>query len=139
MDIDTVQRYTQVWKEFLCYIIQAEDEEADKRPAYKLMGRQQIAVYEVQRVIDWKEEQPVVKTSDPAREGEESNEEIEFIGRIQREILQLCIKLLGHLLQDNEYKSASISGLAVLGIRDDDGLLDAEDYTPKYSAVIKLA
>jgi hypothetical protein len=32
-----------------------------------------------------------------------------------------------------------ISGLAILGIGEDDGWLDAEDYTPKYSAVIKLA
>lgn len=32
-----------------------------------------------------------------------------------------------------------ISGLAVLGMRDDNRWLDAEDYTPKYSAVIKLA
>jgi len=40
---------------------------------------------------------------------------------------------LNHLLQESEYKSAIISGLAVLGIRDDDGWLDAEDYTPKYS------
>jgi len=54
-------------------------------------------------------------------------------------VLQLCIDLLNHLLKDNEYRSAIISGLAVLGIRDDDGWLDAEDYTPKYSAVIKLA
>jgi len=29
--------------------------------------------------------------------------------------------------------------LAVLGMRDDEGWLDAEDYTPKYSAAIKLA
>jgi hypothetical protein len=62
-----------------------------------------------------------VETGDPAREGEESDEEIEFIGRIQREMLQLCIELLGHPLQDNEYKSASISSLAVLGIRDNMG------------------
>jgi hypothetical protein len=32
-----------------------------------------------------------------------------------------------------------LSRLAVLEIRDDDGWLNAEDYTPKYSAVIKLA
>ncbi len=42
-------------------------------------------------------------------------------------------------LQDDEYKSVLISGLAILGMREDDGWLDAEDYTPKYSAVIKLA
>jgi hypothetical protein len=42
-------------------------------------------------------------------------------------------------MQDNEYKSTLISGLAVLGIREGEKRLDAEDYTPKYSAVIKLA
>ena len=26
-----------------------------------------------------------------------------------------------------------------MGMRDDDGWLDAEDYTPKYSAIVKLA
>lgn len=51
----------------------------------------------------------------------------------------MCIDLLNHLLKQDEYQSAIISGLAVLGIRDDDRWLDAEDYTPKYSAVIKLA
>jgi RecQ family ATP-dependent DNA helicase len=47
--------------------------------------------------------------------------------------------LLNQPLQDDEYKSVLISGLAILGMREDDGWLDAEDYTPKYSAVIKLA
>jgi hypothetical protein len=61
------------------------------------------------------------------------------MGRIQQEVLRLCIELLNHLLQDNEYQNVIISALAVMGIRDDDGWLDAEDYTPKYSAIIKLA
>ena len=51
----------------------------------------------------------------------------------------MCIELLNHPLQDNEYQNVMISGLAIIGIRDDDGWLDAEDYTPKYSAIIKLA
>jgi hypothetical protein len=104
----------------LCYIFQAEDEEPSKRPAYKLTGSQQIAIYKVKEIIqefqEWKEDQPI-KTED----GDESDKEIEFINRIQQEILQLCIALLNHPLQDNKYKSAIISGLAVLGIRDDDG------------------
>ena len=54
-------------------------------------------------------------------------------------MLRLCIELLNHPLQDNEYQNVMISGLAIMGIRDDDGWLDAEDYTPKYSAIIKLA
>jgi hypothetical protein len=51
----------------------------------------------------------------------------------------LCIALLNQLLQDNKYKNVVISRLAVLGIQADKGWLDAKDYTPKYSAVIKLA
>ena len=47
--------------------------------------------------------------------------------------------MLDQPLQDNEYKSVIISGIAVLGMREDDSWLDAKDYTPKYSAVIKLA
>lgn len=138
-----VQEYTQVWRQLLCYIFRAEGKEADKWPAYKLSRRQQIAIQEVRRVIEefkeQRENQPIMETDDIARGGEESDEEIEFIGQIQRETLRLCIVLLNHLLQGNEYKSAIISGLAVLGIRDDDGWLDIEDHTPKYSAVIKLA
>jgi hypothetical protein len=59
--------------------------------------------------------------------------------QIQQKILQLCIAMLDQPLQDNKYKSVIISGMAVLGMREDDSWLDAEDYTPKYSAVIKLA
>ena len=61
------------------------------------------------------------------------------MGRIQRQVLQLWIALLNQPLQDDEYKSVLISGLAVLSIREDNGWLDAEDYTPKYLTVIKLA
>ena len=69
----------------------------------------------------------------------ESEEEIVFIRQIQREVLQFCINLLNYLLQDNEYKSVIISGLAVLDICNNDRWLNAEDYMSKYSAVAKLA
>ena len=78
MDITTIQSYTQVWKQLLCYILRAEDEEVDKRPAYKLTGRQQIAVQAVRAIIqefqEWQQDQPI--------DDEESDEEIEFIGWI---------------------------------------------------------
>ena len=41
--------------------------------------------------------------------------------KVQRNVLRFCIDLLDHLLQDNEYESAMISGLAVLGMQDDEG------------------
>ena len=138
MDIDTVQRYTKVWKQLLCYIMRAESAKVEKRPAYKLTESQKISMQGVNLILkefqEWKDKQPV----DEIGYGE-SDEEIVFMDRIQREVLRFCIDLLNHPLKDDEYKSAIISGLAVLGIQDDDGWLDAEDYTPKYSAVIKLA
>ena len=44
MDITTVKSYTYVWKQLLCYMFQAEDEDIDKRLAYRLRGQQQIAI-----------------------------------------------------------------------------------------------
>ncbi|KAI8648166.1 hypothetical protein NCS57_01484400 [Fusarium keratoplasticum] len=42
-------------------------------------------------------------------------------------------------LDEDRYRSAIISGLAVMGIRKDGGWMDVLDYTPIYSAVIKVA
>ena len=90
----------------------------------------------IEEFVWWKEEQGDLESGE--EEGE-SDEEIKWMGRIQRQVLRLWIALLNQPLQDDEYKSVLISGLAILGMREDDGWLDAEDYTPKYSAVIKLA
>jgi hypothetical protein len=70
---------------------------------------------------------------------EVSKEEIKRMEVIPREITRFCICILDHQFQDDEYKSVLISACAALGIREDGGWLGAEDYTPKYSAIIKLA
>ena len=44
MDIDTVKRYTRVWKQLLCYIFRAEDQDVKKQLAYKLQGQQSVAI-----------------------------------------------------------------------------------------------
>ncbi|KAK6591640.1 hypothetical protein H4I95_12110 [Botrytis cinerea] len=142
MDITTVIRYTEICKQLLRYIFRSKDIEPEKRPGYGLTERQQMCIEDVwtsiEELIWWKEEQGALGSGAEDKEGE-SDEEIEWIGRIQRQILRLWMALLNQPLQDDEYKSVLISGLAVLGMREDDGWLDAEDYTPKYSAVIKLA
>jgi hypothetical protein len=61
---------------------------------------------------------------------------------IDRRILAWCVELLDHPLtgsQGQEFESAIISGLAVMGIRQDGGWETALDFTPKLSAMIKLA
>jgi hypothetical protein len=88
MDITTVQTYTRVWKQVLCYVFRAEGVEVEKRPAYKLRGQQQIAIQEVRSVIQefqvWKRDQPIndADEGDESDEDGESDEEIEFMGRI---------------------------------------------------------
>ena len=149
MDITTVRSYTQVWRRILGYVFRAEDTEAEDRPAYQLTNSQAINIQnvrdEIRKFQEWKDGEGKQGGSGNEETGEgeeeecESDEEIEKIRVIQREVLRLCISLLNHPLQDNEYKSAIISGLAILGMKDDGGWLNAEDYTPKYSAVIKLA
>ncbi len=56
----------------------------------------------IERFVWWQEEQREVK------EEEESDEEIEGMSQIQRKM----IVLLNQLLEDDEYKSGLISGLA---------------------------
>jgi hypothetical protein len=137
MDITTIHAYVDVWKRLLFYIYRVEQmEDKDKQPKYKLTEKQRERFDEMQLEIEcfqeWKEEQ------DP-NQGEESEEQTKHIGQIQHRVLQFCIELLDHPIGDNEYDSAIISGLAALGLREDNKWLDAEDYTPKYSAVVKLA
>ena len=58
---------------------------------------------------------------------------------VDRLCLALCIELLDHNLTHSKYESVVISGLAMMGMREDEGWLSAGDYTPKYSAFIKIA
>lgn len=145
MDITTIERYTEVCKAILRIIFRAAEEgRPEKRPPYQLTATQEMNIQHVRisivQLLEWKgAHEPQEEVSSIDTDEEESSEEIEMMGKIQREILRLWISLLNHPLQDNEYKSALISAMAVLGIREDDGWFDAEDYTPKFSAVIKLS
>jgi hypothetical protein len=59
--------------------------------------------------------------SDYQREGKSDDDKVckEAREEVQKALLQFYIALLDHDLVDNEYQSAIISGLAVLGIRED--------------------
>jgi hypothetical protein len=110
-------------------VFRAEDEEPDKRPPYELTERQQICIEDVRASIRefqaWKQEQGPTREPDrecrqrgttkkrkAQEEEEESDEEIEWMRQIKRKILRLCISMLNQPLQDNEYKSVVISGMA---------------------------
>jgi len=136
MDQTTINAYVDVWQRLLFFICRVEELDENQRPGYEMTVQQRIAYDAMQSKIqeyqEWKEEQG---DSSP---DVESTEEIQRMGWIQQRILGFCIELLNHSIGANEYESAIISGLAVLGIREDGKWYDAEDYTTKYSAIHKL-
>jgi superfamily II DNA helicase RecQ len=117
MEEGTAKKYKEVWRQILCYLFRTQDWPDEERPEYELTDGQGDAFDELVQAIEEQEEQE----------------------RIDRLCLELCTEILNHQLAHSEYESVAISGLAVMGMRADDGWLGAEDYTPKYSAFIKVA
>ncbi|KAF4333412.1 atp-dependent dna helicase, partial [Fusarium beomiforme] len=123
---DTWARYTAVWSKLICYIYRAEGiAEDNKRPGFKLTKRQGDHMDALEDMIKEHIEDPEANPLDK--------------DQVDALTLQVVIALLDHKLTAGEYRSAIISGLAVLGIRKDGGWMDVMDYTPMYSAVIKVA
>lgn len=127
MEPETVKKYQEVWRQLLCYMYRTSDWDDQDRPPYELTVDQGNAfdtwVKELEQAIESTDEEVIEA----------------WQRRVDRKGLELCIALLNHPLLRNEYESVVLSGLAVMGMRADDGWLGAEDYTPKYSAVIKGA
>jgi hypothetical protein len=61
MDITTIERYVEVWKQLLLFVFRAEEVEINERPLYVLTEEQQTVMQVVRDRIDgfqqWKEEQ----------------------------------------------------------------------------------
>ena len=51
MDITTIKSYVGVWRQLLCYVWRAEEDEPDKRPPYKLTERQDTCLKHVRAAI----------------------------------------------------------------------------------------
>ncbi|KFZ23682.1 hypothetical protein V502_01840 [Pseudogymnoascus sp. VKM F-4520 (FW-2644)] len=133
MSRNTFRKYTTCWKQLLSYIVRCEDLEDDKQPTFKFTNQQRASLDRLMEAAD--------QLSDYQEEGKSDDDEMckEAQVNVQQALLRFCIALLDHNLVDNEYQSAIISGLAVLGVREDKGWDNPEDYTPKLSAVIKLS
>jgi hypothetical protein len=58
---------------------------------------------------------------------------------LEGHVLQFILSLLDHILGNNEYTSALISSIAVLGISAESSWLSPLVYTPKQSAVISTS
>jgi len=151
----TMDKYSSVWLSIIAFIWrthgmpvvrQRSSDDRDvqgRRPPYHITGKQDMWLQRIQGIVgrDTEQEQdddwlPEPDTDDESDEQRLDNAQTEAL---EGHVLQLMLALLDHVLGDNEYTSALISSMAVLGISADDGWLGALVYTPKQSAVIAIA
>ncbi|PWI64632.1 hypothetical protein PCL_09489 [Purpureocillium lilacinum] len=124
MEDDSWARYKDAWRKLLCILHRTQVDEPEFMPPYRLTKRQ-CSAYDA--FADAAEEHP------QAADTEASDE------RMDRLALETAMSWLDHQFKESHYDSTIISGLAVMGMRDDGGWVPAIDYTPVYSAVIKVA
>lgn len=124
LEDDTWVRYKEVWQKLMCIWQRTQEWDDGARPPYRLTVRQGDLYDDfeaaVEEVVDGGKESASDETMD-------------------RLCLDMVVGLLDHQLKQSHYDNIIISGLAIMGIREDGGWVDAEDYTSTFSAVIKVA
>ena len=115
--VKTVRKYAHVFVKILRYVWRTAD--MAERPRYRLTSAQR---------------QALTRLRDAAREGVADRDRREDIVRASS---AWWIAVMDHELRDDEYESAVLSGLAVLGTcGEKDGWVPAVHFTPTLAAVI---
>ncbi|KAK3896362.1 hypothetical protein C8A05DRAFT_40130, partial [Staphylotrichum tortipilum] len=130
MEDDTWAKYKEVYRKLLCFLQRTQDWDDNDRPPYELTEKQGdlFDAFEDAAEEHTRGQGRISKAEQQAQED-----------RIDRLCLDMIVALLDHQYRDTPYESTLISGLAVLGIREDGGWVGPGDSTPQYSAVIKIA
>ncbi len=153
MEQRTKERYCQVLHRVMAYIFKTMTVEG--RPKYRMNLRQRQAWNNFRSSAENLEEDELHGEGEVLGEDEEElapdNDEDEVVP-VQptreltplREIDELCLEfwcaLLDHRLEANHYDSGLLSALAAIGVdREEKTWQTPENYTPKLSAVVKLA
>lgn len=146
----TMVKYSGWWLEIMRYIWrtyalpeisieerEGEEEVQGKRPPYRLTALQAGMIRDIQAIVgrdvaegeeDWFED------TDSDDELDEEQEEM-----LEASVLRFVLHLLDHPLGDNEYTSALISAMAVMGIDANSGWISPLLYTPKQAAVVSVS
>lgn len=118
LEDDTWIRYKTAFRKLLCFIHRTQDWDDEDRPAYDFTEKQG-------KLFD-----AFAEAAGAEQDGQEA--------RVDRLGLDAIVAMFDHEFKHGQYENAIISGLAVMGLRDDGGWVSALDYTPIYSAVIKV-
>jgi hypothetical protein len=145
----TMIKYGNVWQQIIAYIWRTHELRVvqprvdqpveDRRPPYHITGQQYRCMERIKAIVgrdveeNWFEDMGSDSGSNDERLDEQQEEEL------QGRVLAFMLVLLDHVLSDDEYASALISGMAVLGISTDSGWLSPLVYTPKQSAMVSTS
>jgi hypothetical protein len=150
----TMVRYSEVWLSIIAFIWRTREmsvvshrhdgrDVQGRRPPYHITGKQDMWLQKIQGIVgqdtDQDEEEDWLEPPGTDDEGDEERLDDVQTEALEHHVLQFMLALLDHVLGDNEYTSALISSMAVLGISADNGWVSVLVYTPKQSAVIAIA
>nr|ACP42044.1 TLH5 [Pyricularia oryzae] len=124
MEAETWKKYTEVMRQVICYMHRSQAMEDEERPAYRLTLQQG----------EWWDafENAAAELAETRRPTKEQKE------RLDRLCVDAVVGLMDQILLRTGYENAVISGLAVMGLLPMAGWASPLNYTPKYSAVIKM-
>ncbi|KAK5685704.1 hypothetical protein LTR17_027001 [Elasticomyces elasticus] len=126
--VKTVKKYTEHWVKILRYIWRTT--KWKRRPKYRLTDAQKRSLQRV-RVV----------AANSRIDGIQSSKEVrtETRAELQRECLKFWISMFNHELQDREFDSAIMSGLAVLALdTQSGGWMPPTNYTPILAAMVTV-
>ena len=150
MDADGVAKHIQLWQQIVAFIaciqIARGGEQKRKYPVYRMTPRQrkkwrqlwQIAQIESAGPTRAGSPDPMDEDEDREREDPEDLIEQWRMSELEQVYLGFCIELLNQIYYIQEYKSALICAMAVLGRREF-GWYNPESYSLILSRVIKVA
>ncbi|EXL64482.1 hypothetical protein FOPG_19254 [Fusarium oxysporum f. sp. conglutinans race 2 54008] len=134
MEVNAWTKYKDKWRILLCIWVRVEFWDEEDRPKYRMTIGQRKAFELFSRAIH-----ETITGADVVGRWTED--------RVRRSCLDMVIEFLDHRFRNGDhYRSIIISALAIMGLADGGGDMDmvsgwltAMDYTPTYSAVIKVA
>jgi superfamily II DNA helicase RecQ len=123
MEPDTWARYIDVIQAIVCFAVRTQDWDDQERPPYRLTNKQANLFDELEAIAM---DVDAGATTDKTE------------ARLDRICLDAMVEMVDHQFKESEYENILISALAVMGLRPDGGWYPATEYTPKYSAVMKM-
>ncbi|KAK4444177.1 hypothetical protein QBC34DRAFT_487938 [Podospora aff. communis PSN243] len=128
MEEDSWGRYKEVIRKLLCFVQRTDQWEEQDQPPHELTAKQADLFDAFAEAAEHSASEAADGAADTAH-----------MATTDRSCLDAMVALFDHQYKHTHYENAIISGLAVMGLREDGGWERPENYTPIYSAVIKVA